>query len=199
MDDAGAIDDLGDRERGARRGPRVRGPVDRRADRHPDRPTDERAEALKERVYATFTGLAIVLVQLNNAEHLLASNATYALLIGIVGITVAGFAADVIAHMSVHAAFPTGDDIARMLRIAGSALASAVVPLVLLVLAWTDVLDLERALRTASIVYLATLGVIGYFAVRRTRLGFWQQLVALAILVALGGLVILLQQLAHEH
>ena len=56
-----------------------------------------------------------------------------------------------------------------------------------------------RALRTASIVYLATLAVIGYFAVRRTRLGWWQQLVALGILVALGGLVILLQQLAHEH
>lgn len=174
-------------------------PREHRRARREATPVDERAEALKERVYATFTGLAIVLVQLNNAEHLVASNATYALLIGIVGITVAGFAADVIAHMSVHAAFPSGDDIARMLRIAGSALASAVVPLVLLVLAWTDVIELEPALRAASIVYLATLGVIGYFAVRRTRLGFWQQVVALAILVALGGLVILLQQLAHEH
>lgn len=195
MGDAAATDDPGEHGRG-RRGPRVR---ERRDARSPERSDGERAEALKERVYATFTGLAIVLVQYNNVEHVVASNATYALLIGIAGITVAGFAADVIAHMSVHAAFPSGEELARMLRIAGSALASAFVPLVLLVLASTDVIELEPALRAASIVYLATLGVIGWFAVRRTRLGFWQQLVALAILVALGGLVILLQQLAHEH
>ncbi|MDR5700556.1 hypothetical protein [Agromyces aerolatus] len=175
------------------------GSARRREERGRTRPIDERAEALKERVYATFTGLAIVLVQWGNVEHLDASRATYALLIGIVGITVAGFAADVIAHMSVHAAFPTGAELGRMLRIAGSALASAFVPVVLLVLAWAEVLELEGALRTASIVYLATLAVIGYFAVRRTRLGWWQQLVALAILVALGLLVIVLQQLAHEH
>lgn len=176
-----------------------RGRAGRSPRRDRQRPIDERAEALKERVYATFTGLAIVLVQWGNVEHLDASRATYALLIGIVGITVAGFAADVIAHMSVHAAFPTGEELGRMLRIAGSALASAFIPVVLLALAWADVLDLEPALRIASIVYLATLAVIGYFAVRRTRLGWWQQLAALGILVALGGLVVLLQQLAHEH
>jgi hypothetical protein len=168
-------------------------------ERRATRAVEERAEALKERVYATFTGLAIVLVQWGNVEHLDATRATYALLIGIVGITVAGFAADVIAHMSVHAAFPTGAELGRMLRIAGTALASAFVPVVLLALAWADVLELDTALRSASIVYLATLAVIGYFAVRRTRLGWWQQLAALAILVALGGLVVLLQQLAHEH
>lgn len=171
---------------------------ERRGDRR-ERPAEERADALKERMYATFTGLAIVLVQWGHVEHLDASRATYALLIGIVGITAAGFAADVIAHLSVHAAFPTGAEFGRMLRIAGSALASAFVPVLLLVLAWADVLGLEQALRTASIVYLATLAVIGYFAVRRTRLVWWQQLAALAILVALGGLVLALQQLAHEH
>ena len=169
---------------------------DRPAD---DRPADERAESLKERIYATFTGLAIVLVQWGNVEHLSASRATYALLIGIVGITVAGFVADIIAHVSVHAAFPSRSELGRMLRIAGTALASAAIPVVLLVLAWLDVLHLETALRAASVVYLVTLVVIGYFAVRRTRLRWWEQLVALAILVALGGVVIVLQQLAHAH
>ncbi|WP_308798480.1 hypothetical protein [Agromyces silvae] len=191
MEDGAAVDAGTPRERG--------GAVRRRSDRRETRPVGERAEALKERVYATFTGLAIVLVQWGNVEHLDASRATYALLIGIFGITVAGFVADVIAHMSVHAAFPNGAELGRMLRIAGTALASAFVPVVLLVLAWADVIGLEPALRSASIVYLATLAVIGYFAVRRTRLGWWQQVVALAILVALGGLVIVLQQLAHEH
>jgi hypothetical protein len=86
-----------------------------------------------------------------------------------------------------------------MARVSGTAIASAGVPLVLLVLAVLEVLDLEAALRAASIVYLVTLGVIGWFAVRRTRVEWWKQLVALGILVALGGGVILLQQLAHGH
>lgn len=167
-------------------------------DRH-DRPDDERADALKERVYATFTGLAIVLVQHANVEHVSAPRAAVTLLVGIVAITAAGFVADVIAHLAVHAAFPDRDELGRMLRIAGSAVASAAVPLILLALAAFGVFELEGALRAASIVYLATLGLIGYVAVRRTRVAWWKQLVALGALVALGLAVVVLQQLAHGH
>ncbi|MFB9307801.1 hypothetical protein BJY17_002728 [Agromyces hippuratus] len=163
------------------------------------RPVEERAEALKERVYATFTGLAIVLVQHANAEHLSAQQATLALLVGIVGITAAGFVADVVSFLAVHAAFPEGAEFRRMLRVSGEAVASASVPLILLVLAWVDVIELATALRAASIVYVATLAAIGYLAVRRTRLRWWQQGIALVILVGLGFAVIALQQLAHAH
>jgi hypothetical protein len=86
-----------------------------------------------------------------------------------------------------------------MLRVAGSAIASAGVPLVLLALAALGLLDLEFALRAASIVYVATLGLIGYIAVRRTRVAWWKQLVALGALIALGLAVVGLQQLAHGH
>ena len=168
-------------------------------DRLADRPVEEQAEALKERVYATFTGLAIVLVQHANVEHVTATRATLTLLVGIVAITAAGFVAEVIAHLAVHQAFPDGAELARMSRVSGSAIASAGVPLVLLVLAVLGVLGLEGALRAASIVYLVTLGLIGWFAVRRTRVAWWKQLTALGILVALGAGVILLQQLAHGH
>lgn len=160
---------------------------------------EERAQALKERVYATFTGLAIVLVQIANADHLVPSQATFALAIGIAGITVAGFVADVIAHLAVHGAFPSAAELRTMLRVAGEALASASLPLVLLVLAWVGVFELEGALRAASIVYVATLGFIGFLGVRRTRAAWWKQLVALGILMALGVAVIGLQQLAHAH
>ena len=169
-----------------------------RRHRH-DRPVDERAEALKERVYATFTGLAIVLVQHANVEHVSAPRAAVTLLVGIVAITAAGFVADVIAHLAVHAAFPDREELGRMLRIAGSAIASAGVPLILLALAAFGVFGLEGALRAASIVYLVTLGLIGYVAVRRTRVAWWKQLIALGALVALGLAVVLLQQLAHGH
>ncbi|NUT58313.1 MAG: hypothetical protein HOQ00_05640 [Agromyces sp.] len=160
---------------------------------------EERAEALKERVYATFTGLAIVLVQINNVEHITATRATLTLLVGIVAISAAGFVAEVIAHLAVHQAFPDGGELGRMARVSGSAIASAGVPLILLVLAVLGVFQLEGALRAASIVYLVTLGLIGWFAVRRTRVTWWKQVVALGILLALGAGVIGLQQLAHGH
>ena len=59
--------------------------------------------------------------------------------------------------------------------------------------------ELDGALRAASIVYLVTLGLIGFVAVRRTHVAWWKQLVALGSLLALGLAVILLQQLAHGH
>ena len=167
--------------------------------REPERPVEQRASALRERVYATFTGLAIVLVQLGNVEHLAASQATLALLVGITGISAAGFVADVVAHLAVHAGFPSRGQLITMLRVAGEALASASVPLILLVLAWVGVFELEGALRASSILYIVTLGLIGYVAVRRTHVEWWKQLIALGILMGLGVAVIGLQQLAHGH
>ncbi|WP_438856130.1 hypothetical protein [Agromyces sp. M3QZ16-3] len=164
-----------------------------------DVPVEEMAEALKERVYATFTGLAIVLVQHENADHISAGRATLTLLVGIVAITAAGFVADVISHLVVHADFPRGRELRRMLRVAASALGSASIPLVILVLAVLGVFELKGALFAASIVYIATLALIGYVAVRRSRLAWWEQVVALGLLVLLGLAVVGLQQLAHGH
>jgi hypothetical protein len=169
-----------------------------RARRH-ERPVDERAEALKERVYATFTGLAIVLVQLENVEHVESARALVTLLVGIVAITAAGFVAEVVAHLAVHGAFPRGAELGRMLRVSGTALVSAAGPLVILALAALGVFGLEGALLAAAILYLVTLGLIGLIAVRRTHVAWWEQAIALGMLVALGLAVVGLQQLAHGH
>lgn len=155
--------------------------------------------AIKERVYATFTGLAIVLVQNSNVEHTSAPKATVTLLVGIVAIALAGFAADLVAHLAAHGSFPRGSDLREVLRLTGTALGSAGIPLLVLLAAVRGWLELRTALTVASIVYVVILGLIGYFAVRRTGLSGWKQLVALGILVGLGSLVILVQQLAHEH
>ncbi len=154
------------------------------------------AQLLKERVYATFTGLAIVLVLRGHAPT--PQEATFALIIGVLGITVAGFAAEVIAHLAVHASAPDGEELRRMFRIASGAFASVGVPVVLLLLAWPGWLDLGVALQAATWVYLGTLALIGWAAVRRTKLRWWEQLLALAALVLLGGVVIVLQLLAHS-
>ena len=72
-------------------------------------------------------------------------------------------------------------------------------PLILLAFAAFGVFELDGALRAASILYVVTLGLIGFVAVRRTHLAWWKQLVALGTLVALGVGVILREQLAHGH
>ncbi len=171
----------------------------------PDRDADDSADAreardasyLKERVYATFTGLAIVLVLLNNAEQHDALHSLYALVIGVLGITTAGYLSDIIAHLAVHRAYPDRTEHRHMLRVAGGALSTVVVPGVLLGLAALGVFTLEGALRTASIVYLATLVLIAYLAVGRAQLRPLQRVLALGSLVALGAVVIGLQTLAH--
>lgn len=171
-------------------------------ERTPSRDDDEVSfgtAAIKERVYATFTGLAIVLVQNSNVDHTDAVRASITLLVGIVAIAVAGFVAELLAHLAVHATFPDRHEFGRLLRLTGTAIASAGVPLLILLLAVLGWIDLGTALTIASIAYIAILGVIGYVAVRRTEAPWWKQAIALGILVALGALVVLIQQLAHGH
>src|SRR4051812_19007114 len=75
----------------------------------------------KERVYATFTGLALVLVVMVN-EHADAEHALFALLLGVLGITAAGFVSDVVSHLAMHREFPGRVDLAIMGSVAGGAL-----------------------------------------------------------------------------
>lgn len=189
---------LRSREAGGRRAGLDSIPPMRTPDSDATRPEHDRA-AIKERVYATFTGLAIVLVQNSNVQHTSALQATVTLLIGIVAIALAGFAADLVAHLATHGSFPRGADLREVLGLTGTALGSAAVPLLVLLAAVLGWIELRTALTIASIVYVAILGLIGYVAVRRTGVRWWQQLIALGILVGLGGVVVLVQQLAHGH
>ncbi|BDZ64475.1 hypothetical protein [Agromyces mangrovi Wang et al. 2018] len=152
---------------------------------------------LKERVYATFTGLAITLVLLGEFDHIEPGRAFGTLALGVLGITIAGLLADIVAHVSVHGALPSRLEFRLELRIASGALGTAVLPLLLIAAAWLGWLDLHDALRIDSFIYLATLGLIGYLAVRRSTLKPWAKLVALSVFVVFGGVVIGIQILAH--
>lgn len=159
----------------------------------------ERAAAtyFKERVYATFTGLAIVLVTAA-AEHPEPDHAFFALILGVLGITAAGFVSEMISHLAVHREFPDRAGFAAMLRLAGGAMGTVLVPGGILALAWIGVLDIDVALTACAFVFIATLAVVGWLGVRRSRLPWTQQLLALVILLALGLLVIVLQTVAHS-
>lgn len=155
--------------------------------------------AIKERVYATFTGLAIVLVQSANADHTSALRASVTLFVGILAIAAAGFVADLLAHLASFGTFPHGPELRHLLHLTGTALGSAMIPLLALLLAVFGWLEVQTALAIAAIAYVGVLAIIGYIAVRRTRVSWWRQLIALGILVALGSVVIVIQQLAHGH
>jgi hypothetical protein len=183
-------------QRGAARGERRTRSQRRLGDLGGD--TEVYTAYFKERVYATFTGLAIALVVSGDGEHGEPQHAFLAVVLGVLGITIAGFVSDIVSHLAVEGGFPHGRDLRVIIRIAGGALGTVVTPGILLLLAWMDVLGLAGALRATVIVYLATLGIIGWMAVRRSRLAWWQQVVALALLVALGFGVVGLQTLAHS-
>lgn len=114
------------------------------------------------------------------------------------GIVVAGFVADIVSHLAVHQHLPDGRDMRILLRIAGGALSTVIVPGILLILAWSGVLELEGAIRASVIVYLVTLGLVGWFAVRRSLLPWWKQLLVLAVLIVLALGAVFIQILAKS-
>lgn len=151
----------------------------------------------KERIYATFTGLAIILV-VDADEHADIPQAIAALLFGVVGITAAGFISDVISHLAVHRNLPSRRELLLFLRIAWGGLGTVVLPTVLLVLAGMEILPVNVGVDAALGVYVVTLAVIGWLAVRRSLLSWWQQGLALLTLVAFGVVVLALQGIAHS-
>ena len=121
--------------------------------RLPDRESEPATYSayLRERIYASFTGLAIVLV-VSGSDHPEPEHAFLALLLGVVGITVAGFVSEIISTMLTEQTAPHRAEWRHMLRVAGGGFATVVTPAVLLALAWIGVLDLGFALDLAEVV-----------------------------------------------
>jgi uncharacterized membrane protein len=163
------------------------------------RPAEERARAVKERVYASFTGLAIVTVLALDAAHASAVDSFLTLLAGIVGISIAGFVAEVIGYQIGHGMLPDRTELLTMVRIAAGAFGSASVALIALFAAWTGWLSIDVALQISVGIYFITLAVVALVAAHRTRLPWRQQLVALIALIGLGATVVLVLALAHGH
>jgi hypothetical protein len=157
--------------------------------------TRERAERLKERVYITFTALAVVLALQSHAES--AGRATVTLLIAVLGTLLAVFVADVVSHLAVHAVLPTARELRHMVRVSFGSLGALALPFIFMGLAIVGVMDLDTALWAAAGVLVASLVVIGYLAVRRVKLTVGQRLIVLLSECLLGCTVVALELLAH--
>lgn len=156
---------------------------------------EKAASRLKERVYVTFTALAVVLTL--RAHEEVAEEAAVTLAIGASGTVLAVFVADVVSHLAVHAALPRRPEWRHMASTSFGALSVLVVPFLLVGLAVAEVLRVETALRASSFALVAALVGIAFLAVRRTRLPWWQKVTVLLAEFALGLVVIALEFLAH--
>lgn len=164
--------------------------------RDDDLPPGQRADILKERIYITFTALAVVLAL--RAHAVSAGEAALSLAVVVIGTVLAVLVADVVSHISVHESLPVRAELRHMARVSFGALGALVLPAVFIGLAVADVWKIETALRASSIALVAALAAIGYLAVRRVRLPTWQRAIVLSAEVVLGLIVIGLELLAHS-
>jgi hypothetical protein len=167
-------------------------------DRSHDASRDVRAKSLKERIYATFTGLAILAALAANG-HATAWEAFVAVLVGVSGISAAGFLAEVVAHQVAHRRLPSGREIGAMALVSLTAVSSALAPLVVLAVAGFGALDVDLALRLAMGLYAATLVVIFLVASHRSGLKPLQRLISSAMFVGLALIVVAVLLVAHLH
>jgi hypothetical protein len=158
---------------------------------------ERQADLLKERVYITFTSLAVVLTLRSHLEEVTEGGAASTLAITVVGAVLAVFVADFVSHISAHARLPTASEFRHMVAVTSSGAATMVLPLVFVGLAALGVWSLDRALRASAIALIATLVAVGYLAARRARIPVWQKAVVLLAEAALGLVVIGLELLAH--
>lgn len=118
---------------------------------------DQLAERLKERVYVTFTTLAVLMALSSHGDNPEPGSIALSLLLTTVGVLLAGFAADVIAHSAIHAALPTGPALRHMARVAVGAFGAIVAPLILMLLAGIEAIPVSGAVIASQIVLVVAL------------------------------------------
>lgn len=159
---------------------------------------EDRVSALKERVYATFTGLS-VLGAILATGHVTPPQALLELCVAIFGISIAGLLAEIIAHEVSHERWPTKHELRTMARIALGALGSASAPAVVLLFAALGVIGLNLALWIGVITYGVTLVLIILLASRNIGLRPLQSLASSAMLLGLAFVVVTILLLTKTH
>ena len=157
----------------------------------------QRSEVLKERVYVTFTALAVIIAYERDAEHASVKGAALTLSLTVLGTLLAVFVADVIAHMVRHSALPSRPQLTHLLYVSLGSLAVLVVPLAILGLSATDVVDLPSALRAIAVALVVSLVVVTLFAVRRLRVAVGLKILVLASVTGLGLLALAIELAVH--
>ena len=157
---------------------------------------ERRAAVLNERIYLTFASLAVVLALVGHGDPTV-QEALATLGITLAGTVLAVFTADVVSHVVVHEGLPTSGELRHIVGTLVGALGGVALPFVFLGLAALGAWTTERALHASAVALVVALVVIGWLAVRRARITWWQRLLVLGAEAVLGLAVVGLQLLAH--
>jgi hypothetical protein len=158
---------------------------------------DEVRPRIRERIYITFTGLAVLLAFGAHAGETDAWTIATALLIGVLGAVLAGFFADVIAELAVGGRAPRARAMAGYIGVSASALTTAVVPLAFLAAAGFGWIEVSTALVFAIGTMALGLAVIAFAAVARAELPWWAKLAVFVGELLFAAVVIVVKLLAH--
>lgn len=158
---------------------------------------EQRAAQLKERVYITFTALAVTMALRADVAHETVGRSATTLTVTVVGTLLAVFVADYIAHITVHEALPSRSELRHLVIVVLGAAETLVVPLLVMALAALGVLSLRTALTVCVVVLGLTLVAAGYLAVRRLRMPLGQRLIVLLAEFLLSAVVVGLELAAH--
>ena len=152
---------------------------------------------LRERIYVSFIGLAVLLAIDAHGEETDSMAVVTSLLIAAVGAGLAGLISEIVAHLAVKGNLPDAAEMRFLVRVSAGALATVILPVVILLFAVLGVIPATLALTISVWVMAITLGAIGYIAVFRASLAWWKKLAVFAGLLLFGLLVVLVQLLAH--
>ncbi len=164
---------------------------------HPLRDPETAAAALRERVYATLTGLSTVLVLLGVADSTSVLGAAVSVAVTMAGLWAASLVAEIVAHTAVHGEAPQEKQRRTIGATAAQALETAVVPVLLIGLSGTGIWTLRTGLVLASVGLVLTLVVVALLAVRRSTLSVAKRVLVVIGELALGLAVVAIKLLAH--
>lgn len=157
------------------------------------------AGALRERIYATLTGVAVLMLLLIHVDEESTWSAVVSVVLAMGTLWIASLFSELLAHGVVrnHPDYVQRDVRSEIMFTAGQSLVTMIVPVVLLLVSLTGLWGLRTALILAIISLMVTLATAAIFAVRNTTFPFWARAAIVVAELALGGVVILGKIVTH--